>query len=72
MTDGSITACQGTAAVRVKVQGQTFRVTAYVVKMSNYFYLVLGQQWLMAHKAMLHYVRQSLTLRKGSSKAITL
>jgi hypothetical protein len=67
MADGSITACQGIVTVRIIIQRHSFTVRAYVVSMNDSFDLVLGQRWLLEHRAVLDFDRQTLTLKKGNT-----
>jgi predicted aspartyl protease len=67
MADGSISNCSGVATVRITIQKHTFTVRAYVVTMNEAFDLILGQQWLIDHRAVIDYERQTLTLKKGNT-----
>ena len=67
LADGTVTACLGLAHVRVKIQSHTFAVTAFVLDMNDNFDLVLGQQWLKDHRAVIDFDRQTVALRKGNT-----
>jgi RNase H-like domain found in reverse transcriptase/Reverse transcriptase (RNA-dependent DNA polymerase)/Integrase zinc binding domain/Chromo (CHRromatin Organisation MOdifier) domain/Aspartyl protease len=66
LADGSLTECLGRATLRVKIQGHTFTVMALVVDMNDSFDLVLGQQWLVDHRAVIDFDRQTIALKKGT------
>jgi hypothetical protein len=65
MADGSHATCEGQVTVRIRLQRHTFTVRAFVVDMNDSFDLILGQQWLHDHKAIIDYRRESPTLAKG-------
>jgi hypothetical protein len=65
MADGSNATCEGQVSVRIKMQRHTFPVRAFVVDMNDSFDLILGQQWLHDHKAIIDFRRESITLAKG-------
>jgi hypothetical protein len=65
MADGSNAVCEGQVSVRIKMQRHTFPVRAFVVDMNDSFDLILGQQWLHDHKAIIDFRRESITLAKG-------
>ena len=65
LADGSLTECLGRASLKVKIQSHTFTVMAMVVDMNDTFDLVLGQQWLVDHRAVIDYDRQTIALKRG-------
>jgi RNase H-like domain found in reverse transcriptase/Reverse transcriptase (RNA-dependent DNA polymerase)/Integrase zinc binding domain/Chromo (CHRromatin Organisation MOdifier) domain/Integrase core domain/Aspartyl protease/Eukaryotic translation initiation factor 3 subunit G len=67
LADGSLTECLGRVTLRVKIQGNTFTVIALVVDMNDSFDLVLGQQWLLEHRAVIDFDRQTVALRTGTT-----
>jgi predicted aspartyl protease len=65
MADGTTASCLGQVSVRIKIQRHTFTVRAFVTDMNDSFDLILGQQWLHDHQAIIDFRRESITLKKG-------
>ena len=71
LADGTKLRCDGIAVIKMRLQKHTFNVTAYVVDMNDTFDLILGQQWLMQHRAVIDFDRHTVTLKK-SDKSVTI
>ena len=67
LADGTPTQCIGQTTLRVTIQSHTFTVRAFVVNMNDAFDLILGQQWLKDHRAVIDYDQQTLAVKKGST-----
>jgi len=66
LADGTTAQAKGQVTLSVKIQTHTFRVRALVIDMHDDFDLVLGQQWLRKHHAIVNYSHNIITLRKGT------
>ena len=68
--DGTPLPVHGETTVTIVVKKFKSKVTATVVDLGPHFYLLLGQSWLLRHKAILNYGSMTVTLFKGDKRHI--
>ena len=61
---------EGTFNVHVKIQQHQSQVSCLVIKLSNGFDLILGENWLNKHRAHVDYDAKACILHKGNKKII--
>ena len=71
LPDGELSPVVGKCEVRVRIQAYQCKVTFHVTPLADHFDMILGEPWLLHHKAYLDYGNLSCVLRKGQ-KRITL
>lgn len=71
LPDGEPSPVVGKCQVRVRIQAYQCLVTFLVSPLADHFDLILGDSWLLHHKAYLDFVSRCCVLRKGR-KRITL
>ena len=59
---------EGTVNVHVKIQQYQSQVSCLVIKLSDSFDLILGDNWLNKHKAHIDYDSKACILHKGNKK----
>ena len=67
LASGEVAQVIGQTSLSLNVQSHTFRVRALVIDMTDDFDLILGQQWLNKHDAIVDFPSKIITLRKGNS-----
>ena len=68
--DGTPLPVHGETTVTIMVKKFKCKVTATVVDLGNNFDLLLGQSWLLRHKAILNYGTMTVTLFKGEKRHV--
>jgi hypothetical protein len=71
LADGTTAPVQGLATVKVKIGRYTFRVRAMVADLSADFDVILGQQWFLAHRAVINYGTKTIDVHRAK-ETITL
>ena len=68
LPDGQPSKVAGKCKVRVRIQAYQCLVTCYAMPMADHFDMILGESWLLQHKAYLDYGGLCCVLRKGHKR----
>ncbi len=71
LADGKTATVAGQTLVKVKLGRYVFKVKAMVADLATNFDLILGQRWLLAHRAVLNYGTKTLDIHR-SKQTVTL
>jgi predicted aspartyl protease len=70
LADGSLAQAKGTVHVKVKLQRHTFMVRALALDMVDDFDVILGEQWLLAHRAVIDYGAKHIILHRSKGVVV--